>query len=104
MKNIIALIIAAFAFTGCTVDFGLGSGSGHYVSDSEYSDAHGVACSPRDYDYTHTVFDCYDAIYEIEICDPDAYYIRPGCYDQFDYEVRVLSSNGCWEYHICEQW
>ncbi len=104
MKNILALIIAAFAITGCTVEFGFGSGSGHYVSEGHYADASGVRCDPVDYDYMYTVFDCYDAYYEVELCDPDAVYIRPGCWESWDREIIELSTSGCYHYHVCEQW
>ena len=98
MKKLFALMIATVALTGCVLEFGVGS-TGGSTWDSRV-----VACSPADYDYSYTEFDCYDAIYQVELCDPDAYYIRPGCYDRFDYEIRRLTANGCWEYHNCEEW
>ena len=96
MKNFIKIVVAAIALTGCAVEFGpapIGHSYGGY--ESGYVNSY---CSPRDYDYSHTEFDCFEWTYVVEICDPDRVYDRYECWESW--EVRREFS-GCIPTHYC---
>ena len=95
MKNLFKIIIAAVALAGCTIEPAPWPTHGHsYDHNSGYVYDY---CSPRDYDYDHTEFDCFEAWYVVEVCDPDRVYSRPGCWESW--ELREFDD--CIPTHYC---
>ena len=93
VRNFIAVCVAAATFTGCAIEFGPRSSS----QPVRYTDT-SVSCSPADYDYLWTEFDCEESLYEIEICDPDGVYLRRGCVEWW----QLPNFDDCLATHVCE--
>ena len=93
IKNFIVVCVIASTVASCAIEFGPRS-SGSTV---RYTDTT-ISCSPADYDYFWTEFDCDEAVYEIPLCDPSGWLYRTDCTEWWE----LPNFDDCFATHICE--
>ena len=93
MKKVMKILAVAIALAGCTISFPepavITTGPTAHIYDY---------CDPTDWNYLETEYDCDEAYYTIELCDPHNYYYRPGCWEYWEVSLEF---SDCFETHYC---